>query len=370
MKKIFNIIMACIALVQIAGCEGTAGEEDSNLYNEEYATGKYTLVADKTTIEANGDDKVTFTLYGPDGENLTAAAERNYVSVENETTGESLKGLTFSGTMDGEYVFFAYYRNHTSDNKVTVKVQNRAKYEKYFKKVAIYDLTSAYCGPCAILATYLENMDPEWADRMVLFGIHGSYQGTHDSWSRATNDVLAALMTEFGNGAYPCLVFNLDEDATQIGSGVTSLQDAVKEIQNQISSSPAYCGIKIDTQYSEESNTYTVDAELTASMAGEFDLGCALLLDGQTMAGGEAEVYNDIVRNITGNYMRMSTSKKTLSADEKMTFSETGILPDPSEYADKYRVAVFALRTADGKVIIDNVAECPLGSSVDYRYNE
>lgn len=371
MKKIYSIMAFAAALCSLCSCEGNVDNEESGegLYNEEYATGVYTLVADKTTIEANGADAVTFTLYGPDGENLTAGAQRNYITIQNETEGKALTGLTFTSTLDGEYTFYAYYRNYESDNKVTIKVQNRAKYEKYYKKVAIYDLTSAYCGPCAQLAASFETMDKEWADRMVMLGIHGSYKGDHDLWSENTENAVAALMREYGNGGYPCIIFNLDE--VQIGYGITSLQDAVAEIQSQISKYPAYCGIKIDTEYSADNNTYSVNAELTASSAGEFDLGCALLLDGQTMSGGEASIYNDIVRNISRNYMSMSVSKKTLSVDEKMTYSLVNQpLPDPSDYAENYRVVVFALRNAGNKVIIDNIAECPLGGSVDYKYNE
>ena len=81
-------------------------------------------------------------------------------------------------------------------------------------------------------------------------------------------------------------------------------------------------------------------------------------------------VYNDIVRQISENYMQMSTSSQALEADGTMTNSWSGTLPDSSEYAEHYRVVVFALRDADGTVIIDNVAECPLGESVDYLLNE
>lgn len=372
MKRILrNIMAAAIPVAMVSACEGNAGEDNGgSIFNEEYATGVYTLVADKTTIEANGSDAATFKLYSPEGEDLTATAQRNYITIENKTTGESLDGLTFTGTLDGDYTFYAYFKNSKSDNEVTIKVQNRAKYEKYYKKVAVYDLTSAYCGPCATLATALEAMDEEWADRMVLFAIHGTFQGQHDLWSQSTNNVLAALMGEFGTGAYPCLVFNLDPDATQIGTTSAPLPGVVAELQNQVSKYPAYSGIKIDTEYSAETNTYTVNAELTASSAGEFDLGCALLLDGQLMGGGMADHYNDIVRNISGNYMRMSDNKKTLAADEKMNYTAEGTLPDDASYADDYRVAVFSLRNDGGRVIIDNVAVCPLGEDVDYRLNE
>ena len=140
-------MFAAAAFAALTACEGNAGEDTGgSIFDEEYATGVYTLVADKTTIEANGSDAATFKLYSPEGEDLTATAQRNYITIENKTTGETLDGLTFTGTLDGDYTFFAYFKNSRSNNEVTITVQNRAKYERYYKKVAVYDLTSAYCA--------------------------------------------------------------------------------------------------------------------------------------------------------------------------------------------------------------------------------
>ena len=365
MKKIFYIIPLAV-LPALAACEGNAGEEGE--YDNEYATGVYTLVADKTVIEADGSDAVTFKLYSPEGEDLTASSQVNYITVECETTGETLDDMTFTAIMDGDYEFSAIYKNYDSDNKVTVTAQNRAQYEKYFRKVAVYDVTNAQCYYCGVLAQTIENMDEEWASRMVLFGIHGAYS-EQDPWLENTRSVANSLLLKFNpQGSYPSLTFNLDEDAVLLGADV----DVVSEIRSQLRKYPAHCGVKISSSYDAGTNAYSIDAELTASASGEFDLGCALLLDNQTYASGiiSGMVYNDIVRQISENYMQMSTSSQALEADGTMTNSWSGTLPDSSEYAEHYRVVVFALRDADGTVIIDNVAECPLGESVDYLLNE
>ena len=60
-----------------------------------------------------------------------------------------------------------------------------------------------------------------------------------------------------------------------------------------------------------------------------------------------------------------------MAANEEHTGATTFELKeDIAGNLSNYRVAVFALRNNGSKIIIDNVAECSLGGSVDYKVNE
>ena len=147
MKKTEKLLYLIPVLI-LAGCEGTH-DGDPDFENPNPTDGYY-IVADKTEIEANGEDVVTFKVYDPDGNDLTASTERNYVTIVDEVTGANIGDNVFEWTSikDGEYEFSATFKGHPTENTVTVKSVNRSKYEKYFKKVVVYDITSTMCGPC------------------------------------------------------------------------------------------------------------------------------------------------------------------------------------------------------------------------------
>ena len=79
------------------------------------------LVANKTSIKNNGNDKVTFTVL-VNGKDKTSEA-----TIFNVTSNENLSGNTFSSTNTGDYVFYATY-NDIKSNEVSVNVRTARSY--------------------------------------------------------------------------------------------------------------------------------------------------------------------------------------------------------------------------------------------------
>lgn len=365
MKSIFHTTLAILLLTSLSACEGnTDGIETPD------DTQGYQLSIDKTEIEADGKDAVTFTLTAPDGTKLTDGAQLNYVYIEETTTGTQLeqKTKTFTAIKDGTYTFKATYKTHTSENTVSFTAKNRSKYEKYFRKVAAYKLTNVFCTYCPLMTTALSTVPDEWKQHMIVMSIHGPFDA-RDPFilgNNIPNNILARFV---GSGAYPSCVFNLDY--TMRGATDARPSFIANVIENQMRTYPATCGISIKTTYANEK--ITIEAGLTSTTGGKYDLGYALLADNKEFSGGidNKNMYNHIVAGISGNYMSMlstSTFTATANTEHKVTFEIPG-LPIQANDLPNYRIVVFALRPNGNASIIDNIAECALNQSVDYLLN-
>ena len=367
MEKTFKFLLAGLLRTGFTACEGSDDGEKPGPNGEIKAP--YTISVDKNEIEADGKDAANFILTDANGNVLTENEQLNYIVFENTATGNQLdkKTSAFTAVKNGTYTFKALYKNKPSENTVTVTAKNRSAYEKYFRKVAAYDITNVNCGYCPLMASALENTAAEWKQHMTVFAIHGPYdlQDPYIIGSVANN----LLSKYIGSGSYPSAIFNLDYTMTGAGDAKPAFIAGV--IEDQLRTNPATCGIRINSSYADK--TITINAGLTSSTGGKYDIGYAVLLNNGTYVGGTASdnKYDDIVVGLSGNYMAMSENAFTVAANEEHTGATTFELKeDIAGNLSNYRVAVFALRNNGSKIIIDNVAECSLGGSVDYKVNE
>lgn len=377
MKKTENLLYL-IPVLFLAGCEGTH-DGDPDFENPNPTDGYY-IVADKTEIEANGEDVVTFKVYDPDGNDLTASTERNYVTIVDEVTGANIGDNVFEWTSikDGEYEFSATFKGHPTENTVTVKSVNRSKYEKYFKKVVVYDITSTMCGPCHTLVEQMAAIPEEYADRMEVLAIHSTMMG-NDPFVIGNGSPATSLMRRFGLSGLPATIYSLDHSIQGAGS-VTTPTILSGVIENQLRSNPATCGIAVKSSahtVADGKSSVKIDAAITSSVGGEYDLFYVLLLDNMTASSpytydDKTHEYDDIVLAMTGNYMSVDNTSliETVANEEKTetyTFDlETELTQD---YLDNMRVAVLALRSNGDASIVDNITVCKLGESADYLLN-
>lgn len=336
-------------------------------------TGGYTLSVDKTTIEANGVDMATFILKDENGKNLVDDAnELSYIYFKNVETNENLprRSRSFSMPQNGVYTFKATYMGKESQNTVTITVQNREKYERYFQQVALIKCTGTWCGPCAVMANYLENVSKPWSDHMTIVAAHasGSY---YDPFASYSNELGQTLLNMYGGSGYPFLIY--DAITTQEGSSGGSSNIEAK-IRDFLTNYPATCGVAIRST-ELQGTTLKIRAAMTSSTGGEYDMGYILLVDNQPYSGGtiESGVYNDIVFGHSSNLVAMSNQTKfTATADQEVE-KEWTIENFPASVfaAEDVRILVYALsKTANRENIIDNLTHCPLGGSVDYLLNE
>lgn len=328
----------------------------------------YTISVDKTTIEADGHDVATFTVKDPEGNSLM----ENYLAsiyFVNAATGERLerKSTGFSSVINGEYEFYATYKGQQTANSVTIKVQNRNKYEKYKQRVAIYQLTGTWCTYCPQMVAGLEGMTDVWKEHSLVMAAHASSSSAEDPFAIPTSsgDLGTLLLGAFGGEGYPSCVYDLVEL-----SGERSSSKLQGIIESYLVNYPATCGVKIAST-KREGSTITIDAAVTSSTGGTYDLGYVILIDNQTYSQGTSVdgKYHDIIGAFSSNLLAMSADKFDLKRDEERTKSFT-IEGFPTTFKDSdLRVVVFALSSNGGVNINDNLAVCPMGGSQDYVLN-
>ena len=364
MKNLKTILMM-FAACALAACHGN---QDGGQVNADGTMEPYTLTVDKQTIESNGTDCAVLTITDANGVVLTEGTSLRKASFYIEETGEWLSGIAsegdankFSTIIDGTYTITAMYNGIECEAPVQITAQNRNKYERFHKNVAIYRLTGTWCQYCPYMTEALNNRDAYTKDHSIVMEFHNS-----DEFSVAYSmqmDMAAYLLNRYGtkDDGYPYCIYSITE-----GSGKRTVNDIKRLVKNRLVEHPAQTGIKATSTL--EGGKLTVNATVIASADGSYDLGMAVLKDNCKPSGQAYEdVYHDVVLSISGNFYAMSTDTFSLKADAEKTVEKTW----ESDKLDttNCRVVLFTLREVDGKVIIDNAVDFKVGGSIDYRYN-
>ena len=364
MKNIFKYILLVLASAFI-GCHGTPNdliiEEGGKPEPEPEVKENLVISVDKTTIDADGRDCVTFSLKLDGVELTTNDEELSKVYFIHEKSGSRLErySTTFSAVKNGDYSFVATYRGQQSSNSVQVKAVNREKYEPYGQKILVYDLTGAWCPNCPTMTAGLANVDPMWKENMIVLAVHNG-----DQWElqEGERDLATTMLSAFGGEGYPTCIYDL-----QYMNGTARTPSAIgKIIESHLADYPATCGVKIEST-SLVGTTLTIEAAMTSATGGEYDFGYAVLLDNQRYDGGTAVdgIYSDIVIERSSNFLKMGESKITTVANVERTKTFT-ITDFKQSDVENVRVVVYALSKLNGKVVVDNANVCKLGGSVDY----
>ena len=365
MKSFVRYIAIALAFMAV-GCHGDVNDlvvENTKPAPDEETTENNGLVlsVDKNTVEADGVDCVTFSLT-LDGQELTTNdTTLANVYFKHEKSGVRLEryATTFSAVKNGDYSFVATYKGQQSVNSVQVKAVNREKYEPYGQKVMVYDLTGAWCPNCPSMTAGLANVDQMWKDNMIVLAVHNG-----DQWAIPTSDgdLGQTMLGRFGGQGYPSCVYDLQ----YLNGNARSPIDIAKVIEQHITAYPATCGVKIEST-KLEGTTLTIEAAMTSTTGGEYELGYAVLLDNQYYSGGTATdgIYSDIVIEKSENFLAMTTAKITTVANVERTKTFT-IKDFKQTDVNNIRVVVFALTKINGKVMVDNANVCKLGQGVDY----
>lgn len=326
----------------------------------------YTLVADKEAIDADGKEKVTFSLVNSKGENL-CESDAGMVKITNQTTGLWLGygKYDYTSVRNGEYEFSANYRGYEAANTVKVRVENRGKYEKYRQSVVIYKVTGAWCAFCPNMTESLHEAAEEWGDQMIVVGCHG---GGQDPF-KLSPDVSEMLLVQYSSTAYPSCIY----DNNAFVSGAKDVESVKKNIITQISKYPSTCGVCI-SKAEHSGTTLTVEASVASDKGGSYDVACVVLADGMEYSGGTepSGIYNNVMMALSGSLNYYNKDKAVSIAaggeeDFKFVFDNV-----PASMASKCKVVVYALvRDSRGQTITDNAAVCRVGQSMTgYMLND
>lgn len=340
MKRIINLLTTCALAFPVfmaVGCSGNSGEEEP-VGNE------VSLEASKTSVVANGNDQVTFTVKS-DGKDVTASAKISCTDPSGEE--KELENATFSTKTAGDYTFAATYDSRTSK---TVKVT--AVEEKYFRRVCVMDITGTWCTNCPAAGQTLEMLAQNRPDRMVILAVHGDGPAEKDPMTTPVMDMLDKMFTISG---FPSVVVDLREsiDNAGLSSGVIDAYDLSREEY------PATCGLRVESSYNESTGKIDITVGITSNTGGEYRLAAIILEDGitakQIQDGYEKPDFKhfNVVRKLLSSNL-VGDSAGTLEADKEKTM-EFSTEVDSEWVVDNLRVAVYA---TDSSGFINNIVEC------------
>ena len=361
--KHLKMLILLAGTILFNACSGNTDPDD---ITPSGPTEPFTLTADKSSIESDGKDVVKFTITDANGLILTDKQHIGQTSFCVNETNEWYSGLVlsnpneFSSITDGTFTISAMYEGKYCENTVSIKSQNRKKYEVFHKNVAIYRLTGTWCGYCPSMTEALKNVNDFTKEHSVIFQFHNADEFAIPYSS--SQDLAGALLSRFGtsDSGLPFCVYSLYE-----GSGDRKISDIQNFVKKQLYENPAVTGIKATADYSN--NILTIQASVKATKAGKYDLGTAILKDGciPTSSSSTEAVYNDVVISISGNYFAMSADSFNLNANEEKTFTKTFKMND----LNNCRIALFTLAESGNKTLIDNVTVLKAGENIDYIYN-
>lgn len=361
-----RLLIYMSAILFATACSGTIDDSDNTGDIPEEYVEPFTLSADKTEVAASGSDYVTFSLKDAYGRDLMAdksALQRiNVVSDNGVRVPRMENSARFIA--NGTYNFTATYMGKECGEPVEVVAKNRAQYEKYHKNVALYKATATWCGPCANMTKTLKNLNEDAKDHLVELCWH--FQDAHSLTPAGSEYDCGEIIVDYFNGAgVPTVVLDLMEKV--IESSTSAIENAIWNIRAEY---PATCGIKVSTEYDEESGEISVVAFLKSSTGGRYDMGMALMLNDQIIPSGtnEGGQYSHIVKATTGNFYMYSDSIMEVAKDSEIF--HTWHLDPGTLDIDDLSVAVFALVEDGYAARIDNIVEVKVGESVDYVLNE
>ena len=348
-----------LSLLMMAACTEKTGDEVVGL-------APYTLSVDKTEIESDGKQQATFKITDANGIVLTDNSDlMSKIYFKNEATGRRLarKTKTFRSVEDGDYTFSATFSGEPCENTVTIKSKNRTSYEVFRKNVCLYRFTATWCSNCPSMTEGLDRVSDWTKSRLVELDMHGN--GSTYALSDGSRPVADYLISQFKLGGFPSCVYDLD-----LPSDSRAYSEIEDIVFNRIAENPATCGIKASSSFAD--GVVSLEASVKTSTGGKYDLGYAVLVDNLPGGTGAYEdVYNNVVKAISGNYETFSTAAKTLTKDQEVKiveFAQEVELPAAAKLSD-CSVVVFALKENGKDIVIDNAVRFPLGGSVDYIYN-
>ena len=331
--------MLFLALVSLsAGCTGQA--EDLDL----------TLTSDYAVIPADGESKVTFTVY--EG-NADVTAEAKIRSAEDD---RALAGAYFSTEQAGEYYFYAEYNGIRSE---TVKVVAEAVVESNFvKRVCIMEFTDAECTFCPDASRYIDRNILQKNDKVHLIAFHEK-----DKWSLPQYATLAA---KFNVTFTPSAVI----DMKTMASLATGERDQVKTaVSNAINKNQQHCGVAISSEV-KSATAASVTVRILSEKTTDYYLAVYVVEDGIKGYQKDGSIeYDDyyhsfVARKLLSRSIYGDNLGRIQAEDEKTVTYDVAV---DAEW-NLAKTYIYAL-AMDVNGYVNNMQVCLLdGGSVDFEY--
>ena len=366
MKKIYSTILPIVmilCLAMLSSCSGNSDETENGGTDD----GILRITADKTAIQADGVEKVTFTVkLGT--KDVSEESTMNLILVK-ESGEENLDyGVrAFSTSVPGTYVFKARYyegKAMVSENEVTVQVAPVSGGTSYYHKLLGMQFTSVGCQACPALSTTLKAIQTEQPGRLAIASFHMDFGGMTDPMSTAaTNNYRTNILGNFSG--LPRFFYNLRKGTKEMISIKSQIEE---ELQKELSNYPASCGVAVESVYNASDRTVKITGKLTSNVTNTYR--CLIYLV-EAVSYTHLRAHDNVVRAVVSTSLNGDRFNGEVNAGVESTMQRSYQL-EPGWNVDNMRVIVSMLTTLDGgkTYTCNNVNECKLGESADYLYNE
>lgn len=331
--------------------------------DKEYSV--FTIEADKTEVEANGKEMVRFKVIADDGTVLSETQRKSVRIKEVNGGGMTNPGIfTRASIWNKEEEFVAVYKNIQSTNSVKVKFHNREKYEKYHQNIVIINVRATWCVFCPAMINALDGIQEKYKDHLILVGLHS---GTDPFLPLTNPDLGSSVLAKYNSSGIPTCIYDLYEV-----NNTRNSDEMGAMIHNYLTEHPATTGIKIESSAFED-GVLRFRTAVTSTADDKYSISWAILSDWNQYSGGTLSkgVYNNVVEATSNNFHYMSSSSTfSMKAGEEVIKEFEAEIPGEIDQAHA-RLVVMVSKRSDNKqeIIIDNAAQCALGSGVDYRLN-
>lgn len=367
-----HLFLLLVCVLSLFSCSGNIDYDDPDNVPE----GVLRIFADKTTIKADGQQIVTFTVrFGSKDVSTDRSMNISYYVGDDET---SLKpGVnTFTTTSPADYRFKARYYSggaHYTDNEVAVKavsVSQGVGQKDWYRKLWGMQFTAVSCTYCPRLTASLKTVMSEDPGRIVLTAFHVYFGwGADDPMCLDINEEFRNIV-KHGEGL-PLFAFDMYRSEDGI---VDELEKIRTQKTAMLEDFPATCGVAVSAQYDAAKSEVTVTGRVTSNVAEVMRYHIILVEDGieyaQMGAEDDTYVHNNVVRAVAAENKWGDRLNGGIALEEGVEVTVNRTIKLESGWKPENMRAVFVALSEEGDTFIaNNVNECALDASSDYEYN-
>ena len=372
MTKMFKRITYIFAALALAACSGTIDPEsqkpDSPAGNpmEEVPEGVLRIFADKTEVTADGNDMVTFTvMFGK--EDVSSAQTLMLIREYDGETKRTKASNKFSTVTAGTYKFTAEYYyggKYYTDNSVTIEAKPyfSGEEKEYKRRLLGILFTSTGCSSCPLAAAGVRQLQEDNPGMISVVAFH-AYMDNPPQDNMTIPETYDFQRQLGGSKGLPAFYWNMNKDTYTGGASYSESYD------KEINAETAQCGISIDTKLEGQ-----INISINSNVPVIYRYLVFIVEDGiiAPQVDDLDYIHNNVVRTVlTSEKGDKLNDNLPLTVGVEAKATKTFTL-SPEWKKENLRVIVAASTSNDGgyTFVVNNVAECKLGESVDYQYAE
>lgn len=369
MKNTIRHMLCLSAAICLTACSGTVDPESGKGNEDAVPEGVLRIFADKTSISADGNEEVTFTVMFGSEDVSTARTLQLIREFDGEEKYMGYGANKFSTVTAGTYKFTAKYYyggNYYTDNYVTVEAKQffTGDAKSYLQRVLGVYFTSTGCTSCPSATKGIKTLQEANPGKISVVAFHSDMSGIADPMAiPATMDFNRALG---GFDGLPRLFWNMRSGTKLIGPSFS------ESYEEEIAAYVPNCGVSIKTELN--SSSCDIKVGITSNLPSVYRYIVFLVEDGivADQSGEPGYVHNNVVRAVlTSTAGDKINDNLPLTVGVEAVASKSVNLSDAWN-VDNMRVITAAMVSDDGGYtwIANNVNECKLGEEVNCLYEE